>query len=47
MLLNRFTITVWSAAAGEDWEGATPYDLLHCRNDLPKSKIFYDLVGDE
>ena len=40
-------MTVWSLGSGGDWEGATPYDLLLCRNDLPKSKIFYDLIGNE
>ena len=42
---DRFTITLWTA--GDDWEGATPFDLLYCRNDYYKKSIYYDLPGPQ
>ena len=44
---DRFTITVWTPAGANDWEGATPYDLLYCRNDYSKKSIYYDLPGEQ
>lgn len=40
---DRFSITVWTPSGANDWEGASPYDLLYCRNDCHKKYIYYDL----
>ena len=44
---ERFTITVWTSAGRDDWEGATIYDMLYVRNDYPKAAIYYDLPGQK
>ena len=43
---ERCSITVWTPSGADDWEGATPYDMLYCRNDCHKKYIYYDLPGE-
>ena len=42
---ERLTITVWTPSGQDDWEGATAFEMLYCRNDCHKKYIYYDLPG--
>ena len=45
---GRFSLTLWCVKnTNPPWEGATIYDVLYARNDVPTSWIYYDLPGDE
>ena len=40
---ERFSITLWTSMAGQNWQGADPTAICNVRKEFLKKQIFYDL----